>query len=300
MKKILVLGSKDSGVKNDPVVIANSIAKQSNISATVVYFEDLLFEISKQKQSITDTKSGQNIADTDLLVAINWYKNGRRSFYRDVAYTLALYLDANNTPFWNEEMLMQRSTTKLSAAMQLALLGLDIPHTFFSINPELIFEQKTNFPAIFKNISASRGRSNYLINDSSELSKYLEQPNRFILQEYIPNSADFRVICYDRQPRIVIKRQRDGGSTHLNNTSLGAKASLVDLSQLDRNTLKDCQRICEVMGRNICGIDFIEANGGLSRKVYLEVNAIPQLTSGTHVTKKMSELSIAVEDYLKG
>ena len=85
----------------------------------------------------------------------------------------------------------------------------------------------------------------------------------------------------------------------MNNTSLGAKASLVELSELDPKIIADCQKICLLMGRELAGIDFMIANDGSSRQVFLEVNAIPQLTSGSFVEEKLHSLVEAVNDYLK-
>jgi glutathione synthase/RimK-type ligase-like ATP-grasp enzyme len=199
-------------------------------------------------------------------------------------------------------MLMQRSTSKLSAMMQLSLSGYDIPATRFSLNKDLLTPDTNKFPMILKGVAASRGAQNYLISNAAELVERLHTPtqtNRFLLQEYISNQSDLRIVCFGGQPQMAIRRSRQGDSTHLNNTSLGAEANLVELSSLSDSILEACAKVCKIMGRDMAGIDLIEANDGSSRQVFLEVNAIPQLTSGTYVDKKLELLSGYISKFLE-
>jgi glutathione synthase/RimK-type ligase-like ATP-grasp enzyme len=304
MKNVAILGAKDYGEKNNAVDLAKSFSESSSaINFQAIYWEDLLFDISKDSQSVVDTVSGQDLSSFDLVFALNWYRNDKDNLYREAALTLALYLSNKNVKFWNEEILKQRSSSKLSAMMQLALLNLDIPKTKFSISKEILKSgNDLGFPLILKAAQASRGRDNYLVKDLDELSAHLDKPaesNKYIVQEYIKNDADLRVICANMEPRLVLKRSRVSEESHLNNTSKGADAELIELNTLNADIIQACRIICREMGRNIAGIDLMFAKDS-DRYVFLEVNSIPQLSSGVFLDEKANSLALAIEQALEG
>jgi glutathione synthase/RimK-type ligase-like ATP-grasp enzyme len=302
MKKVLFIGYNDPGEKNNIHTIQAELNKRfgEDIKAGIAYWEELYFEINKDRQLIVDS-DGKDISDYDLVICVNWYRNGAQGPSRDLAYATALYLDKKNTPFWNQEMLKQRSTTKLSAMMQLAIAGLDVPDTLFSLDAKLLSEKATKYPGILKDVSASRGRSNFLIkseNDKLKRFSGVKGHNTLMFQEFIPNDGDLRIVCFDSKPVLVIKRKRQNTSTHLNNTSQGGLATLMSFSELEEKAVNACKKVCDIMGRNIAGIDLLPANDGSSRQVFLEVNAIPQLSSGSFVDEKMDSLAKTIGNYL--
>lgn len=304
MKELLILGSKDPQAKNDVNLLSQAIKSNTDreYSVNVVYFENLVFDISTKAQRIWDSVTGRDISEADLVIAMNWYKTGANNFYRDVALTVGLHLRANNKPVWNKEIWMQRSTTKLSTMFLLASNGFDIPRTIFSISQQHLLKNSLDYPFILKNLAASRGKDNYLINTEAELKDIVTAArgaNQFLIQEYIHNDGDLRVICFNGQPAMAINRRRRDKNTHLNNTSLGAEAILIPKDKIDADIISDCQKICEIMGREMAGIDLIEANDRSSRQVFLEVNAIPQLTTGTYVEEKLKLLSQSVAKFLE-
>jgi glutathione synthase/RimK-type ligase-like ATP-grasp enzyme len=99
---------------------------------------------------------------------------------------------------------------------------------------------------------------------------------------------------------MVIRRQRTDTTTHLNNTSQGAEASLVPIDELEPSIIENSRKICYTMGRDMAGIDVLVANDGSARYVFLEVNAVPQLTSGVFIDEKMQTLSGALLAAMKG
>ncbi len=296
--KVVFLGSKNSAGKNDVSEMLQSFQHSSKVApdARTVYFEDLLFSIATEKQSVLDTATGQDMASADLVIAVNWYRNGDESIYRDVALALALYLQKQGVKIWNSEMKEQRSTTKLSAMMQLALAGMPIPHTVFSLDPNLLQSEAKEFPVVCKSATASRGRNNHLIQKAEELAKVVgnDIPNRYLLQPFIPNEGDYRVICFGGEPQLVLKRMRQGTETHLNNMSQGAIGQLLQPSALPAELLTQCRDICKLMGREMAGIDVLLPEGGLP-PVFLEINAVPQLTSGAFVEEKLAALSDTIQ-----
>lgn len=284
--KTLVIGSKNFGKKNNPVIFAK------NLNADIYYFEDLVFDISRNDVKIFAGEKNILTEGYELAICLGWYKNGKKSYYRDIAYSLAKAFEANGIKYWNSEMGMQRSTTKLSQMMIMALNDIQMPKTLFSLTDDLILARlQDNQKYIVKAAAASRGKSNYLLDSKNTIKDVLSTPDTiFLVQEFIPNDHDLRVICFGGEPKLALKRSRTSEETHLNNTSQGASAEWIEIPE---DLKEPARKISKLLGRDMGGIDFIESVDldNSSRLCYcLEVNAIPQLTSGTDVERKMAAL----------
>ncbi len=295
MKRILIIGSRYSGLKNDPNKIHQAII-DSGLQSSVVYWEDLLLSIVAGQVSILC--EGQNMINQkpDLVIALGWYRNGRKSIYRDLAFSVALFLEHHNIKFWNSEMLNQRSSTKLSAMVQLALNGVPVPDSYFCLRNNISAGQLDR-PFIAKAAGASRGENNYLIKTEDDLGPIINSEIGFVFQKFLVNDHDLRIICFNGRPYLALKRSRQpGADTHLNNTSKGGSAQWLELSDLDPSLLTLSQKICKITKREMAGIDFIPDMSSEVGYSCLEVNAIPQLTSGTDYQKKLKALALALDD----
>jgi len=295
MKKILIIGSSQSSQKNNPSILADAI-RSEELEAQVVYWEEMVFSIAKDNVSITFRGENLNTNKPDLVIALGWYKNGKNSIYRDVAFSLALFLKHHEIRFWNSEMGAQRSVTKLSAMMQLALEGISVPATHFSLTEEKVVHS-IDMPYVAKAAAASRGVSNFLIRSDDDLKQVYESDAKFIIQPYLENDHDLRIICFGGKPALVLKRSRQtDAATHLNNTSQGATAVWLELSEIDPRLLTLSEKICKITNREMAGIDFIPDVSSDLGYSCLEVNPVPQLTSGTDFDKKLETFAHIVRD----
>jgi len=293
MKKIIVIGSRDSGNKNDPSEIARSI-NSDTASTNLLYWEDLSFDIKTGTVQVKANDIDIFTDKPDLVIATGWYKNGKKVIYRDVAFALALVLHRYGVKFWNSEMGNQRSTTKLSTMVQLALEGIAVPHTLFSLSFDNVASQ-LSYPFIAKAASASRGDMNYLVESVNVLGDIKRMDSYFLVQEYLPNDHDLRVICFDGRPALVLRRARlADASSHLNNTSQGGSAMWLKLSDVSPEVLTNVEKICKIMGREMAGVDLIPDSSSPLGYSCLEVNAIPQLTSGTDSNIKLAAFAEAL------
>jgi len=296
MKQVIIVGSRSSGSKNNPDEIARFIAL-NDAQVTRVYWEDIVFSVQAGVVRITAGDTDLLSPSTDLVIAVGWYKNGKKSIYRDVAFSLALALKHHAITFWNSEMGHQRSTTKLSAMVQLALEGVPVPDTSFSLDINNVLASKPEYPFVVKAIAASRGASNYLIEDEAQLLAIDISEGYFLVQPFLPNDHDLRVICFGGKPSLVLRRsRRSDADTHMNNTSQGGKAEWLELSDIAPELLTLSQKVCTIMGREMAGIDLIPDNTSSVGYSCLEVNAVPQLTSGTDSDKKLTAFGEAVRD----
>jgi glutathione synthase/RimK-type ligase-like ATP-grasp enzyme len=295
MKRVIILGSIETDGKNDPAIFADKL-RRSGLDVQVLYWEYLVFNISTEHCVILS--DGQDILDfqPDLVIALNWYKTGKNSYYRDVAYSVALYLDHHKVQFWNSEMIHQRSTSKLSCLLELALSGVEVTATTFSLSSAKLLELPFKFPLVVKSFAASRGKNNYLVSSIEELKSIIsEDNNTYLVQPFIENDHDLRIICADGVPVLCLRRARDKrAQTHLNNTSQGANSQWLDLGSLPSELLTESQKVCNILNRELAGIDFILDSSSPCLYRCLEVNAIPQLTSGVDVDKKLDAIANAI------
>lgn len=289
MKSVLVIGSVNNGGKNDPSTVVTHL-KKSGLDAVLCYWEDLVFDItSGNVRLLADGKDIANDIRPDLVIALNWYKSGKKSFYRDIAFAAALYLDKAGIKTWNSEMKMQRSSTKLSCMVQLALHGLPVPHTLFSLRGELPFPDT---PFVVKAIAASRGKSNHLVHSQEEARALFASTVPYMVQPFLPNDHDLRVVCFDGKPSLILRRsRRENSDSHMNNTSQGGDGQWIDLAEVSEDLLTLSSKICIILGREMGGIDLIPDASSPYGYSCLEVNAIPQLTSGFDTFRKMDVLA---------
>ena len=284
--KIMVIGSKHFGKKNNPNLFAEKL------EADLYFWEDLVLDI--KTNAVRLLFNGKNILDEDykLAICMGWYKNGEKSIYRDIALSVAKIFDKAGIEYWNKEMGEQRSITKLSQMTIMALNGINVPETRFSLSgKQLVKGLVDGEKYIVKAVAASRGSNNYCVSSLLEVEDIIDGSTLpFLVQEYLPNDHDLRVICFGGEPKLVLKRSRTTNDTHLNNTSQGGK---VEWIELDAKLAENARKISKLLGREMGGIDFIELedlDNGDKMYYCLEINAIPQLTSGTDVDRKMAAL----------
>jgi len=296
MKRVLIVGPKEVGLKNDPAVIAEHLAS-TEVECTTVFWEDLVFDVKTSNVSVRF--AGREVADfaPDLVITLGWYKSGKRAILRELALSFSAYLEHNKIIFWNSEVRQQRSTGKLSCMTILALAGIEVTDTKFSLTKSLVNSDLT-YPVVIKASQASRGASNYLVNNDDEAEHAFGdlRHNTMVVQPVFANDHDLRVICFDGKPALVLKRSRAPGSTsHLNNTSQGGEAAWLDLDSVNSQLLTISEKICTVMHREMAGIDFIPDANSPYGYACLEVNAVPQLTSGHDVQNKLAALANAIQ-----
>lgn len=294
-KKVLVLGRRASGQKNNPELFSESL--NANINTSFADYSDLEFHISNE---VSVCANGHDLKDYRLIIFMGWYANRAGIYYKDIAYACALYLKSKGVKFWNSEVLAQRSTTKLSAMVELSLGGVQVPETWFSVSKEYykqVIGTETNVKYVYKAIATSRGKDNYLVSTKVEISDKGQDVGCMMLQEFIPNEFDLRIICVSSEPIIALRRQA-GADTHLNNTSQGGTTTRIQKDDIDKSAVVVARKSARILRREIGGVDlvFSKRHGNF---LCLEVNPLPQITSGVDVQHKLNAISTAISEILK-
>ena len=291
MKNILFLKSISDARKpidQDWVILGDGFSEYlgNDYNVEIAAFGDLAFLVDGTNTRIWHYEKGYNIADFDVVIIRNIKNNTEK------AIAVAQYLAMKDVPFVDSYILTQ-GKGKLASAFLATRHGVPVPKTFYASNNmyETIFRINSPFeyPFIFKGDRTSKGRDNYLINSYEELVSCVRNNTEgidMIAQEFIPNDGDMRVLVLDGKIGPVIFRHGSKGS-HLNNTSQGGTAQLLDASVLDSKMVADCIEEAKIEGLQVAGVDVI-INKKTNRHYVLEVNQAPQLTTGAFVNEKLT------------
>ena len=299
-KRILFLASK-GGPRSNPRRIAPEIAlllKNENVQIDTDTYGNLEYTILNQKATIYSRRNKQDIKDYDFVLPTLWKTTPEQ------AGSCIIYLSKNKTRKTSVELINFRSTSKLTEYFKLWQENLPVPNTIYSKNTnitKMLKAEQLKFPLIVKDAFKHKGKNNFLANNLDEvkviIKKYKNQ--RFIFQEFIPNLYDYRIIAFGYTPKFAFKRERDkSNESHLNNTSAGGKATKVPLTKIDSQILKDVEKACRSMKRGIAGADVI-IDSNTNKHYFLEINAGPQLRTGSFAEEKMKLYAEYLKEKLK-
>ena len=301
MKPVLIItsqGSKSIGWEERSQYIEtfcqalNDQLGQIEIEFTT--YTDILAKISQDKISFIDLKSGRDLKDFAFVQFKNWHGN------LEYASTIARYLRDNNVPFANPEVAIDINIGKISQAYVFAKSGLPTPYTVF-----LMVDRLRNFdesdleryglrlPLIMKQVDGSRGDNNFLIRDIGQIAEAIalhddELPSRrphYVLQEFIPNDGDYRVLFIGTQQEPFVFMRKADGDSHLNNTSKGGSGGLVNVSDLPEAYIQDAKRAAQAVNLEIVGVDII-VDSKTGQHFVLETNSTPAIATGFMVAEK--------------
>lgn len=159
--------------------------------------------------------------------------------------------------------------------LKLKEAGINVPRTTYGslwylyqfINYQLsIANSKWKFPVIVKGSGGDRGTRVFKANNLNELEKLvrelrrteIEEGKRYMLQEFIENDGDFRVLVLGDRVLGVMKRvgSREGGEFR-NNFSTGGKVEVTDLPQEIKQLAIEAAKVCGLM---VAGVDIMPLN----------------------------------------
>lgn len=254
-------------------------------------FEELAFVYDGQNLTVF-LADGTDIASFDLIFMFGWFKT---KLLEDIAHSVAVYAHFKNVPFLNTETLHERSKSKLSQYVTAVVAGVPVvPFIVSSTSSSLEqFANESVFSGelIVKAIMGSRGDDNYKVSSFQDALKIIRQrpETPFVIQEFVPNDGDLRVIVVGDEVGLIISRKSAPGS-HLNNTSKGGQANLLNQADVADDILKDSIKMAKALRREVSGIDMI-IHSKTGQHYLLEANNMPQIATGAFVSEKAQVLA---------
>ncbi|HKR82456.1 MAG TPA: hypothetical protein VJR27_05685 [Candidatus Saccharimonadales bacterium] len=298
-KEALILFSKESvelgeadAEKLAQVLRDAAGAQGLDLAVAWAFYDDLLHILSADGASIVDVVSGRDIADFDVVYQRRW------GAVPEQALACAIYLKGKGVRSFDQETNRAGSKNKLTQYWRFWEAGLPFPVTAFGgfgpARDALLANLDVlpfGFPLILKGVDATRGQDNYLIQTHEELRQKLAErtDTDFLLQEFLPNDGDYRIIVAGGQPRFAMYRTAAAG-THTNNTSQGGEAALVDMRDISKNILDDAVTAAAAFGRDFAGVDVV-LHKDTGAHYFFEVNRSPQIESGKFVEEKAKVLA---------
>jgi RimK family alpha-L-glutamate ligase len=138
-----------------------------------------------------------------------------------------------------------------------------------------------SFPVIIKGSGGDRGTRVFKADNLEEMGKLVknlrksetEEGKRYMLQEYIPNQGDYRVLVLGKKVLGVMKRSSQSKEEFRNNYSAGGK---VEVANLPEEIGRLAVRAAEVCGLMVAGVDVAFRDNDFKQPVIWEVNKGPQ------------------------
>jgi RimK family alpha-L-glutamate ligase len=117
-----------------------------------------------------------------------------------------------------------------------------------------------SFPVILKGSGGDRGTRVFKANNLEELEKLIkelrksetEEGKRYMLQEYIENEGDYRVLVLGERVLGVMKRYRRDKKDFRNNYSVGGEVEVSDLPEEIKEMAVKAAKVCGLM---VAGVD---------------------------------------------
>lgn len=237
--------------------------------------EELEFVISEDFTEIYN-RTGTPISDFNLVVFRTIGHNKRE------AVAIARYCQAKGIRVIDSAIRtagIVDDENKLAEMLVLAVNGLTVPLTLYCSSGQFTGGlEKISFPAVLKAVDGKKGRSNYLVNSWTDYDTHShDSAAGMLLQQFIPNDRDYRVLVLNYEEVVVTERRRKDNSTHLNNVSAGGDELLVtDYSGIEA-AIELSIRAAKVLDIEVAGVDVVvDKNTG--RPYIMEVNRAPELT----------------------
>lgn len=257
---------------------------------------ELFFDLSQENLSIYHPTQQFDLRDFDLViirhVGQKWVE----------AQVITQYCELNGIAYTDHYLNRLLPDSKLSNAVTLWCAGIKRwPRTLAGPADELARRMpELGQKAVLKDSDGSKGRLNFVVSSSSEVTEILQaNPDvQFVLQEYIPNDSDYRVLIMNGKVAMVIRRSGDG-SSHLNNTSQGGAAELVDVESIDAAIIDESIAAAHALKLQVAGVDVMQ-DTRTGDYYFLEVNNAPQISSGSFMAEKSEAYAQMIREMLDG
>ncbi len=245
----------------------------------VMALEDLVFVVDKRKAQVYDWTTKKDPADYDFVYFKGW------EGMPDVAAALAIYLRAKGVPFIDAAVEQKGAANKLVTTMKLWASRVPTLRTIYTSHKhmqEVLASGIVEYPAVIKSTTGQKGRDNHLVKTRRQAKSLVEGTQiDWIIQDFAPNDGDWRVQVYGGETGMIIFR-KGSGKSHLNNTSAGGEAQLIDEKKTPEKILDLAVRAAEAMELSVSGVDVIvDKNTG--RASVLEVNQGSQIVTGAFI-----------------
>lgn len=292
MKKILIINRKEE-IKDSVDALKHTAEATGQLEVSTACYSDINLLIDGDNTSIKNEKTGEDLADFAKILCITTAPFEKRHIFN--AY--GCYCRKKGVIMADDTF--ANASGKLYEMWRCWEYDVPIPKTAYGTTEFLGKCLVENFGGVgvFKSIRGTKGQDNYLVRSPEEIAKIVaENPDvEFILQEFIPNDGDYRIVTLGFEPYLAIYRS-SGGTDHRNNTSLGGSAKIIPLDEVPAEILEMSRTAAKATNKRFAGVDVITHRDS-GQNYVLEVNHTPQVVTGAFIEEKYRVLT---DYFLKG
>jgi RimK family alpha-L-glutamate ligase len=273
MNKIAVFGGN---VKGKKFLELKNEADKLGVFLDLISYKEMGFRTENGEVFIVD----KGINDYDVY----FFRNSKK-YWEEISLILD-QLDKDKIVI--DPVVRRARPSDVCKAYQMLVLsqaGLPVPRSVYGSLNYLVNKEKDNFefPMIIKGSRGDRRRQVFKLfkdKDFKERVKELKETekrgeNKYMLQEYIENNEDYRVMVVGKKALGVMKRAVG------DNPSLKNQFSKVELPD---EIKKLAVKVAEVCGLAIAGVDIVFKEGDFDKPLFYEANKTPNYDRFVEVT----------------
>ena len=265
------------------------LAPMPDAEYRTVALEDIRFLIDQNMNAkITDTQGRQLFHDASFVYFKSW-----EGMQEEVSMVVS-YLEAKGISY-EDRAVRSAGTYKATQTWRLWARNLSvIPTVIARVLPEksVVEEVLGKGSYLLKPIHGEKGRGVQKIESYDALPKDIDG---LMLQPYIDNSGDYRVLTYGYEVRGALYRRGLEGSA-VNNTSAGGTSSFVEADAVEETVKHLAVRAAKTVEYAVAGVDIMVGNDDVAR--VLEVNQGSQIATGHFVEKKAEAFATFLQERL--
>ncbi|MEI8067983.1 MAG: hypothetical protein WCG91_03510 [Candidatus Shapirobacteria bacterium] len=282
MNKIVVFGGN---IKSEKLLELKSAAEKLGIELDLVSYKQISFETESGKVFLNPSKSPFDKGDFNLNdYGVYFFRNTKK--YWEEANLITDQLDKNKIivdPM--VEFGRPSDACKAHQMLVLSQAGLPVPKSIYGSLEYLKKEavKQFEFPLIIKGSRGDRRRQVFKIYGKTDFEAKLKElkevekngENKYMLQEYIENTQDFRVMVLGDKVLGVMKRAVGENSRLKNNFEK------TDLPENVKKLAIEAARVCGIM---VAGVDVVFRDNDFNKGLFFEVNKTPNYNRFVEVT----------------
>jgi len=246
-----------------------------------IALEDMVCVIDEHNNAtIYDQAGTPQLSDASFVYFKSW------EAMPETASMVVSYLRAKGIPF-EDAAVAHSGIHKPSQMWKLWSAGVAVIPTLSSYyvpSKEMIEKALGSGPYIVKPAKGEKGRGISKVQSYDEVVSVIEsRPIDWIVQPYVLNDGDYRVMVYGYEVRGALYRQAAKGAV-VNNTSQGATSTFIAPADVPEDVARQAVSAAQAVEHAVAGVDVMYDSG---HPRVLEVNQGSQIVTGHQVEKKM-------------
>src|SRR5690606_20538162 len=157
----------------------------------VVMLDELYIQVGDNVFTIFNTKTNEDLATYAVILIRGKIRN-----FIDLVKTISVYAHLHQIQIINDYSEF-RDSSKLTQAVQFFVNDITVASTVY-LNAAVFSGAKLpfSFPCVMKAVFGSHGEDNHLVHNLQQIQEIAAQTptTRYVLQRYIPNEGDYRVL----------------------------------------------------------------------------------------------------------